>query len=223
MLLRIGSAALLAGLVAGMALAALQHVYVTPLIRQAEVYEHAGHGHAQDDAHAQAATAGWRRAALTAVADAGLGIAYALLLTAVWSLAAPCTGPLQGLAWALGGYAALVLAPALGMPPALPGMAEAPLRARQLWWAGTAVATAAGLWLLLRPPPGRAALWRAAGLVLLALPHATGAPAPPEAAGEVPAALAARFVAATLVTQAVFWALLGTLAGWAWQRGGRAP
>ena len=66
---------------------------------------------------------------------------------------------------------------------------------------------------------GRATLLRGAGVVLLLAPHLFGAPLPP--AGEeatVPAELAARFAAASLVTAALFWAVLGSASGWLYRR-----
>jgi predicted cobalt transporter CbtA len=60
----------------------------------------------------------------------------------------------RGLLWGLGGFAALHLAPAVGLPPELPGMASADLAARQ---PGGPLrgATATGLACPgLRAPPG---------------------------------------------------------------------
>ena len=54
------------------------------------------------------------------------GVAFALLLTAIYALLRP--GQLHpdartGAGWGLAGYAAFSPAPALGLPPELPGMA----------------------------------------------------------------------------------------------------
>jgi adenosylcobinamide kinase/adenosylcobinamide-phosphate guanylyltransferase len=47
--------------------------------------------------------------------------------------------------WGLAGFAVFTLAPGLGLPPELPAMPAADLLARQVWWIGTAAATAIGL------------------------------------------------------------------------------
>ena len=63
------SVALLAGLLAGLAVAAVQHVTTTPLVFAAEVYETAQHAHdaiAADEGWKPAE--GWQRAGATAVA-----------------------------------------------------------------------------------------------------------------------------------------------------------
>lgn len=121
-----------------------------------------------------------------------------------------------GLLWGAAGFAAFAAAPALGLPPELPGSAAAELMPRQAWWLGTAVATLLGLAAL---GYGNGAAWRIGGLVLLVAPHLVGAPAP-EAGAEatVPAELAARFAAASLVVAALFWAVLGAASGWLYRR-----
>jgi cobalt transporter subunit CbtA len=256
LLRRMTAVALLGGGAAGLVWFALQVVWVTPLVHQAEVYETHAHSTAlapaQPPAPASApaaaapaggtagappggaagATAGpasspgsalerWlpseglQRAGLTALSDLLAGVGFALLLVAGMTLRGAEPTPAAGLVWGLAGYASVMLAPALGLPPALPGAAVAPLGARQLWWLGTVGATAAGLGLLAFAPR-----WiKPIGLALLAAPHAVGAPVPPLDAPELlPSALAARYVAAVLVTGAAFWAALGTACGWLLRR-----
>src|SRR5690606_6042804 len=121
----------------------------------------------------------------------------------------------SGLMWGLGGFAAVALAPALGLPPELPGSAAADLVDRQVWWIGTALATGLGLWLIASRPQ---ALLKAAGVVLLLAPHVIGAPQPHAYASQAPAELAGHFAATSLVCAAVFWALLGLGLGLFWQR-----
>src|SRR5262245_21379958 len=53
---RVILAALLAGIAAGLFYGAVQHVRLTPLILEAEKYEHAGGGHEHDHARMAAAT-----------------------------------------------------------------------------------------------------------------------------------------------------------------------
>jgi cobalt transporter subunit CbtA len=203
--------ALLGGVAAGLVLAALQEVWVTPLIRVAESYEGApSSGQPPNPAEDLAPTRLLRidphRLALTVLSDVLAGVGFALLLVAGMTLrGAPVSVP-GGVLWGLAGYGVFVLAPALGLPPGLPGSAEAALEERQLWWIGTVVATALGLAVLAFAPR----LFKVLGALLLIAPHVVGAPQPPLDAPELlPPALTARFVAAVLVTSAVFWAVLG--------------
>ena len=87
---------------------------------------------------------------------------------------------------------------------------------RQLWWFGTAIATAAGLGLIAF---GRGAIWKALGVVALALPHIVGAPHPEGGhGGAVPADIARGFVVLSLLSTALFWAVLGVVSGAVYSR-----
>lgn len=234
MLHRLLWAALFAGIVAGLATAVLQHFTTTPLILEAERYESGTapdtaalqapallvlvHAHSDhpEDAEGWAPADGLERTLYTALATIGTAFGFALILLSAMVLArAPITAR-SGLLWGLAGFAAAGLAPALGLAPELPGSAAAALEARQAWWAATALATAAGLWLVLRVASPLAIV---GGLILIALPQIVGAPHPGGFTSTVPAELAGHFAAASLVVMAVLWALTGTLAGWMWQRG----
>jgi cobalt transporter subunit CbtA len=138
------------------------------------------------------------------------GIGFALALIGAMVLSNRRIDGWTGLAFGTAGFAAVALAPALGLPPEMPGNAAADLSERQLWWGFAVAATAGGLAALLLT---RSAAVRVGGLVLLALPHVVGAPHPAAFASAAPAELAARFAAASLVVSAVFWAVLGTAAG----------
>jgi cobalt transporter subunit CbtA len=222
---RIVFAAALAGLAAGLVLTAIQAYAVIPLILEAEIYEDQGpatddHGHDGEDSATWAPADGGERLIFTLATNVIAGIAFGLLLTAAMALAG--TGDWRrGLIWGLAGYATFSLAPAFGLPPELPGMAAGDLGARQIWWAGTAASTAAGLALLLLVP--RIAL-RALGAVLIVLPHIIGAPHPDEAAASaVPAELAASFVSATLVANLLFWLVIGAVSAWMFGRRSTSP
>jgi cobalt transporter subunit CbtA len=228
---------LLAGLAAGLATAALQHVTTVPLIVAAEVYEAgtpAG-GHHHDDGHddAQAASAhdgatghahggdAWapssdlERTVSTAGATVVSGVGLSLVLIALMLLAGERITPTTALAWSAAGFAATGLATGLGLAPELPGSAAANLIDRQAWWAGTALATGLGLYALLKV---RTPIAIVVGLVLVAAPHVIGAPHPDGFVSSAPAELAARFASASLVVHAAFWALVGLAVGTFWQR-----
>jgi cobalt transporter subunit CbtA len=107
------------------------------------------------------------------------------------------------------------LAPAIGLPPELPGMQAAGLIARQEWWLLTAAATALGLGLVVF---AQQPVLRVIGAAILVLPHLVGAPIAPHGASALPAELAAEFATASLATAALFWLLLGGISGWLYRR-----
>ena len=205
-------AALLAGSFSGLVLFAVQHVTIVPLITVAEGFEEAAElqaGHAHDDT-AWEPSPGLQRTALTAITTMLSGIGFAAILLGCMAVNGRAVDARRGLLWGLAGFACFVLAPALGMPPRPPGAAVGDLPLRQLWWLGTVIATAAGLWLIL----GRAGPWwtRPLGVVAMALPHLLGAPAPsgPDA---VPPELMRDFGMLSVATNLVFWTVLGLLCG----------
>ena len=148
MIARVLTTGLIAGLVAGLAVAALQHFTTTPLILAAEVYETAQHAH--DGAEASAAFSGLSRTAATSVATIAVSIGYALILLAAMLLSGDAIAPRRAALWGACAFAATGLATSLGLAPQLPGMAETELAARQIWWLATALSTGAGLFALLR-------------------------------------------------------------------------
>jgi cobalt transporter subunit CbtA len=210
-------AALLAGALAGAVVTGLQAIRVVPLILAAETYEEGGaaglsHGHAMGDEDGRAPDTPLLRTLATAAANLLTAIGFALLLAAALALTGSA-GWHRGLLWGLGGYAAFVLAPSIGMP-------EGSLEARQLWWLGTALATAAGLYLLFRVRVWYGALL---GALCLVLPHLIGAPAPVVADGPVPAELVHAFRSATQAVNLIFWLVLGTATGYLLARLAQMP
>lgn len=205
--LRFLLAALLAGLVAGLAVTVLQSLRQFPLILEAERHEQAGSA-----AAAQEGAPALPRLASSLLANLLAGIGYALLLLAGYGLMGEASP--RGLFWGLGGYGAFVLAPALGLPPELPGAIVPDLALRQAWWIGTAAATAAGL---LAIAFARRRVWKLAGTGLLVLPHLWRLPWP-EGSGSAPPELAAEFAVATLAVNLVFWVLLGLFTALAFER-----
>lgn len=204
--------ALAAGLVAGVFLWAGHMVKTTPLILAAEVYE-------TGEALVTAPGGGLERAGLTLLVDVLSGMGFAFLLTGVMSLFGSGVDWRQGIIWGLCGFAVFFAAPSLGLPPELPGMQAADLAGRQTWWLATVAATAAGLGLLILSPM---AGLKALGAALIAAPHVFGAPsietAYGEAAGRVPAELAAEFAIAVFVVTGLFWIVLGGLTGYFYNR-----
>ncbi|WGF87902.1 CbtA family protein [Marinivivus vitaminiproducens] len=229
-------AAALSGLLAGLLLTVVHHYTTVPYILAAEVFEgqaeegQAGaeaappaeaHDHgeeAADHAHEGWAPAdGAERILYTAAADVVTGIAFAFLLVAGFALTGRAIGWHEGLLWGMAGFVAFMVAPSLGLPPELPGMEAAPLGARQVWWIAATASTVAGLGLigLLRAP------WSAAlGVLLLVAPHAVGAPPPPDAETLVPHSLLHGFIVAVTISSFLFWAALGVVAAFLYERFG---
>lgn len=200
-------AALVAGLLAGLIYGGVQHVRTTPLILAAEVYEKAG-----------APADGWQRTLSTFVASMIAGAGFAILLAGVSLITGLPITRGNGVIWGLCGFLAVVVAPSAGLSPQLPGMPEADLVARQIWWVATALSTGAGLFLIAT----RAGIyWVAAALILIAVPHIFGAPQPLNPETAVPAALASSFVANSIAASAILWSLIGTFLGFAMQKFGK--
>ena len=224
---RIVSTAVAAGLLAGLALTAVQMVQVTPIILQAEAYEDAAPAPVAAPAHAHAAAtpahehlheqehehAGWKpengveRTLYTVLANATMGIAYALLLCAALTVAGARPTWRQGLLWGAASYVVFFVAPSLGLPPELPGTSAAPVAQRQLWWVLTALSTAGGLALLAFGQ--RAAPRYIAGMLLLVAPQLIGAPQPLVHTRTAPAELVQVFIVASALANAAFWLVLG--------------
>lgn len=237
MLVRILTPALAAGILVGVVVSALQAFTTLPLIHGAEEYEKAGtklsdhravtpapgptgahagqHSHHAHSHHEDAETAwspddGMERFLLTVTANVVTAVGYGLILVACFVFRGRQVDGRTGALWGLAGLAVFTLAPALGLPPELPATAAGDLYERQLWWLFAVASTAGCLWLLVF----RARIWeKAAGIALALLPHVIGAPHPGEYSNAVPPELAAQFSAASIVVSAVFWALLGWLAG----------
>lgn len=177
--------------------------------------EEAAHDHAT---HSHDEAPPLSRDVLTVAFTVLIYVAYGFILVAGFGAAAAMglrIGPVQGLLWGLGGYVAFQLAPAMGLPPELPGSIAADLGARQVWWWATAGLTAAGFLLL---GYGRKPWAFVLAGVALALPHVIGAPELDGYYGVAPPELAAAFAARVLGVGLVAWSVLGWVAGHFWSR-----
>ncbi|WP_395688785.1 CbtA family protein [Aestuariivirga sp.] len=225
---RVVLATLLAGIVAGLIMGAIQHVRLTPLILAAEAYEtesaKTGHTHGSSANHetghehgssAWVPTNGWQRSFATFLTAIMSGAAFAAVLAGISLLSGLRITRRNGLVWGMCGFLAVSLAPAIGLPPELPGVPAGDLMARQVWWAATIVATGLGLVLL----ASRQETWVISlALILMALPHIIGAPHPMITESSVPPALAASFAANALAANAIFWLLIGHFLALAFDR-----
>ena len=229
--------AALAGFIAGILMAAMQAYSTVPLILQAETFENGGghhhdgasdhnhdaavpvdHSHevaTADDEEGWAPADGFERFFYTSMANIVTAIGFGLVLVVASEFFGGIDGWRRGLLWGLAGFAIFTLAPGLGLPPELPGMPAADLTARQVWWIGTVVATAAGLALIAFRKSLPFAL---IGVALIVVPHVIGAPQPESHDSPVPADLHHAFVVAVTITNLIFWVVLGALSGYFRQR-----
>ena len=228
MLKRVLLAAILCGLAASLLMSGAQHLRVVPLIAEAESFEGGGHshdhGHSHDQTAApetghshdhgaadnQATSPDLKRIGLTVTANAATGISFALILTAAaLLLRLPITRE-NGLIWGFLGFTAFNLAPAIGLPPELPGMPAADVFERQSWWWQTVIATG-GAFLLMAKVKNLAAT--VAGVALIALPHLIGAPSPVTHESALPPHLASAYAANALASSLLLWVLIGLFLG----------
>lgn len=203
---KLTAVALLSGIFAGFILSVVQHFNIQPLILAAERFEIADAGHASQWQPEN----GLQRNAFTALFNSLSGFGFALPLCAAMYWHGK-SGYLRGLLWGLGGYYVFFAAPALGLPPELPGADSAALRDRQVWWLFTVAGSAIGLLLLCF---GKPIALRLAGGVLLLIPHLIGAPHPEILESVLPPGLRERFVLSSAICNSLFWLALGGMAGW---------
>ncbi|MBC8259668.1 MAG: CbtA family protein [SAR324 cluster bacterium] len=193
---------------------------VHSVVTAAHGSETAAHAHDQNIAHSHAAenwapADGVERTFYTAVSNIVTGIAFSLMLVAVYLLRGKPVSMNSGLLWGAAGFLVFSGSPALGLPPELPGMTAAALESRQAWWIGTVIATAIGIGLFTE---SKTILPKIAAALLLAAPHLIGAPHPLLFESNVPAELSAQFAIASLLTSAFFWMVLGASTGYLYKK-----
>lgn len=202
---------LLAGLAAGAVLTLLYIGKIQPLLLAAEAYEQGADS---------VLSAPFMRFFDTFLFNILNGVGFGLLMAALLVMRGQPVGVGPGVLWGAAGFAVFVLAPAVGLPPELPGSIKAPLEERQVWWLLTAAATAGGIGLLVLQARR---MWKGVGILLILLPHIVGAPQTDVYGGTLPAELAGVYVGVSIGTMALFWVVLGGVAGWCHDRfAGRA-
>jgi cobalt transporter subunit CbtA len=215
---RIFTAAIIAGMIAGLFMTVLQQTHLTNFILEAETFEvGATDGHADDhnhDGEAWSPQDGLERTAYSGLANVLTAVAFGLLLCAGYAMRGQVNWR-QGALWGIAGFLSINLAPALGLPPELPGAAVTPIDQRQIWWVVTVVLTIVGLALVAFGPRYH---WKAAGAFAIALPHLVGAPQPDSHVGLAPAELVQAFIYASLIGNALFWIVLGISSGYLFNR-----
>ncbi len=224
MYIRILTSAVFAGAAAGLIAAALQLIFVQPVLLHAELYETGQLVHFGADGvngvSAQQDVGGinLRRDGLSVLFTMLTYTGFALVLVAAMSLAQRQGHEVtarSGLLWGLAGFVSFHLAPGFSLAPEVPGVAAVELGPRQIWWTGTIVAAALAMWLI---SFGRTWLPWGGAIVLLLVPHLIGAPEPAVFAGPVPTEIGALFAARALGVAFAAWVVLGTIAAYLLQR-----
>ena len=223
MFTRILTSALFAGAAAGLIAALLQLVFVQPVLLHAELYEsgelvHFGADSAAVSAHQEVGGLDPLRDGLSVLFTALIYTGYGLILVALMALAegrGKEIGVRQGILWGVAGFVAVHFAPAVSLPPEVPGVAAADVALRQIWWFATVIAAALAMWLI-----AYGGSWKSWGgaVVLLLAPHLIGAPHPDSFSGPVPPEIGALFAGRALGIGLASWVLLGLFAAYFWRR-----
>ncbi len=215
--------ALFGGLAAGLIAVLLHYALLAPLLLEGEMYETGARVHfsatgAQSEAGSPPIWSEMGRQIDTFALTFVTYVGFALLMATAMAVAVRSGIAVtlrSGLVWGLCGFVATALAPAVGLPPELPGTIGADLAARQLWWLGCVGATAVGLGLI---GLGRGVVPAGIGVLLIAAPHLIGAPHIDTYFGIAPPELASHYVSHALGVSAVVWVIMGAVAGWFWER-----
>ena len=216
MLYRTLYCAVVAGVLAGIILFALQHWTTLPLIHQAERYEKtetAAHPAPQaSDAPEDGPEVGQVdvvRAAYTTVGDVLVATGFGMLLAAMYALSGKF-GLVKGSSWPRW-LCHLHSGPALVVPPLLPALDAAPLHLPQSVWIVAAISTGLGLAIFAFGPRGA----KLAGIVALCLPIVLFRylfPLPgAQASSEALSVLEHLFIVRTLGDNLIFWLVLGAI------------
>tara|TARA_R110002049_G_scaffold44333_5_gene130115 strand:- start:173298 stop:173978 length:681 start_codon:yes stop_codon:yes gene_type:complete len=217
------TSALFAGAAAGLLAGLLQLYFVQPVLLHAELYETGALVHFGADpvgAHPDLPGLDPVRDGLSLIFTMLTYTGYALILLAAMSLAEDRGAKIDGrwgIIWGIAGFVAFHLAPGFTLAPEVPGVAAADVSARQIWWFATAAAAVVAMWLLAF---GGGWMGWGAAVVLLMAPHVIGAPEPDAFSGPVPTEIGALFAARAFGVGLAAWVLLGSFAGYFWQREG---
>lgn len=219
---RIATSALFAGFAAGLIAALLQLYFVQPVLLHAELYEGGELIHFGTEstvaAHQDVGGIDLMRDGLSVLFTALVYTGYAFLLIAGMALASErgiTVDGRNGLIWGIAGWVTFHFAPAVSLPPELPGVAAADVTLRQIWWFATVGASGIAMALIAF---GRSPVAWGAAVILLLAPHVVGAPQPEVFSGPVPPELGGEFAGRALGVGLAAWVILGCFAGYFWSR-----
>jgi cobalt transporter subunit CbtA len=220
---RILTSALFAGAAAGLIVALLQLIFVQPVLLHAELYEsgelvHFGAEAVSAHPELPGVFAELSRDLLSMVFTMLIYTGYAMVMIALMSLAEGQGHRVDGrtgVLWGIAGFVAFHFAPGLSLAPEVPGVAAADVTERQIWWFATVAAACVAMWLIAFA--GNLISYVVAAVLLMA-PHVIGAPEPDVFTGPVPTEIGALFAARAFGVGLAAWVLLGSFAGYFWQK-----
>ena len=212
---RILVSGLFAGALGGFIAGVLQWLFVQPVLLHSELYEmgilkHFGAltNSAQPDLNRLQPI----RDILSILFSMVIYIGYAILLISAMTIHKLKSKTIisfhQGIIWGISGYIIVHFAPAISLPPEVPGVAAADLQSRQIWWFITIFFSAAGIWLIAFNSKKLPLL---IGCILVLAPHIFGAPEPSSFTGPAPTEIGALFASRALGIGLISWAVLGGL------------
>lgn len=220
---RILTSALFAGAAAGLIAALLQLAFVQPVLLHAELYEsgelvHFGGEAVSAHPELPGMFSELTRDVLSIVFTMLTYTGYALVMVALMSVAEGQGHKIDGrtgVLWGLAGFVAFHFAPGFTLAPEVPGVAAADVAARQVWWFATVAAAGVAMWLIAF---GGNIISYVIAAVLLMAPHVIGAPEPDVFTGPVPTEIGALFAARAFGIGLAAWVLVGSFAGYFWQK-----
>lgn len=214
---------LFAGAAAGLIAGILQLIFVQPVLLHAELYESGALEHfgaAAVSAQPELPGFDFVRDGLSVVFTMLTYTGYTLVLVAAMGIAEERGAQIDGrtgILWGIAGFVTFHFAPGLTLAPEVPGVAAADVATRQIWWWSTVIAAGVAMWLLAF---GRNWTMWGVSVILLVAPHIIGAPQPDTFAGPVPTEIGALFAARAFGVGLAAWVLVGSFAGYFWQREG---
>ena len=221
MFLRILTIALFAGFIAGVISAAMQIIFLQPILLHAELYEDGTLTHFGNSSVSGSylnITFDFQRNALSVLFSALIYTGYAFILTSLLAYASSLNlkiDNIRAILFGICGFVTVQLSPAFGLPPELPGVAAAELMPRQIWWFFCVISTGLGFWIIAF---GGKLIFIVIGVILLLTPHIIGAPQPLIFVGPTPPELASHFASRALTIGLVTWSSLGFLTGYFWRK-----
>ena len=219
---RIIVSSLFAGALGGIIAGLFQWYFIQPVLLHSELYEAGILKHfdgSRNGAHPDLNYLQPIRDGLSLIFSMLIYSGYAIILISAMTLRQQkYKTPIslhQGIVWGISGYIAMHLAPAVSLPPEVPGVAAAELQPRQIWWFATTLLTAGGLWIIAFS--GKA-IHFIIGVAFILAPHVIGAPEPDIFTGPAPTEIGALFASRALGIGLVSWAILGWLSAFFLQK-----
>jgi len=219
---RIMVSGLFAGAIAGIIAGFLQWYFVQPVLLHSELYETGILTHfdgSSNSAHPDLEYIQPMRDGLSLIFSMLIYTGYALILIAAMTLRQQKSETTitfhQGIIWGVSGFFVMHLAPAISLPPEVPGAAAAELQPRQIWWFATTLLTAGGLWIIAFTEKVSSFI---IGAALILVPHIFGAPEPDIFTGPAPTEIGALFASRALGVGLISWAILGVLSAFFLQK-----